>query len=426
MRTIFHQIHLILSIPFGLVITIVCLSGAALVFEKELTEFFHRDLYTVDRVAEKTLSLEALAAQVAATVPDSVSVTGITVFSDPQRAYQVSLSYPRRASVFIDPYTGEIKGRSERPAFFTCMFKLHRWLLDQLKPGETAFLGKQIVGISTLVFVVILLSGVAIWIPRTRKAVRNRLKIAVGKGWRRFWYDLHVAGGFYAAILLLAMALTGLTWSFPWYRTAFYAVFGVETNQSSSHGKPAVSAGPPEVPREKQRTVRGKQSDENVRASGGKTPVSENRKPASETHSFPTGNSEHRRSAPHAPSERQKAPLFAGWQQAYEQTNALRPDFRQLTVSENTVSVSKDGWGNQRASDRYTFDPASGKITHATLYSDQEASGKIRGWIYSVHVGSWGGLTTRLLSFLASLLGGILPLTGYYLWIKKRRRKRKN
>ena len=45
--------------------------------------------------------------------------------------------------------------------------------------------------------------------------------------------------------------------------------------------------------------------------------------------------------------------------------------------------------------------------------------GKIRGWIYSVHVGSWGGMLTRLLTFIAALIGATLPLTGYYLWIKR-------
>lgn len=38
-----------------------------------------------------------------------------------------------------------------------------------------------------------------------------------------------VAGGMYALLLVLVMALTGLTWSFGWYRTAFYTVFGVDT-----------------------------------------------------------------------------------------------------------------------------------------------------------------------------------------------------
>ena len=40
----------------------------------------------------------------------------------------------------------------------------------------------------------------------------------------------------YALFFLLAMALTGLTWSFGWYRTGFYKVFGVEVQQGGAHG----------------------------------------------------------------------------------------------------------------------------------------------------------------------------------------------
>ena len=32
------------------------------------------------------------------------------------------------------------------------------------------------------------------------------------------------------------MSLIGLTWSFSWYRTAFYKVFGVEAQQQGGHG----------------------------------------------------------------------------------------------------------------------------------------------------------------------------------------------
>ena len=42
-----------------------------------------------------------------------------------------------------------------------------------------------------------------------------------------------------------------------------------------------------------------------------------------------------------------------------------------------------------------------------------------------VHTGSWGGMLTRIITFIAALLGTTLPLTGYYLWIMKRRRKDK-
>lgn len=156
MKKIFRQIHLWLSIPFGLIITVICFSGAALVFENEIMELCRHDFYYVSKVEETPLPAGELAQKVAATLPDSISVTGISISSDPAKAYQVNLSKPRRASVYIDQYTGEIKGKYERAPFFTTMFKLHRWLLDSMKPDGGIFWGKMIVGVSTLMFVFVL------------------------------------------------------------------------------------------------------------------------------------------------------------------------------------------------------------------------------------------------------------------------------
>lgn len=121
--------------------------------------------------------------------------------------------------------------------------------------------------------------------------------------------------------------------------------------------------------------------------------------------------------------ERKPFSPFANWQKVYEELKELNPDYKQITVFKGSATVSFNRLGNQRAADRYTFNPRSGEITGATLYKDADASGKIRGWIFSVHVGSWGGLTTRILSFLAALVGASLPLTGYYLWIRRLIRK---
>ena len=41
MRKFFHQIHLWLSIPLGILISVICLTGAILVFEKEITEIMY-------------------------------------------------------------------------------------------------------------------------------------------------------------------------------------------------------------------------------------------------------------------------------------------------------------------------------------------------------------------------------------------------
>jgi uncharacterized iron-regulated membrane protein len=190
--------------------------------------------------------------------------------------------------------------------------------------------------------------------------LRNRLTVKLNKGWRRFWYDLHVAGGFYALVVLLAMALTGLTWSFPWYRTAFYNVFGVDMQK----------------------------------------PVAQNDK-----HNKREGKN--------------RADRFASWQLAFENVEMLRPEASKITVSKGEVNVAVDGWGNQRASDKYKFSEQTGEIVSEQLYADSSKANKLRGWIYSVHVGSFGGIATRVIAFLAALFGASLPLTGYYLWIRR-------
>lgn len=381
MRKIFRNIHLWLSVPFGILITLICFSGAALVFEKEVMELCHRELYFVKKVEAAPLPMEQLMTKVAATLPDSVSVTGVNISSDPERAYQVTLSKPRRASMYVDQYTGEITGKYERAPFFNFMFRMHRWLLDSMKQDGGIFWGKMIVGTSTLMFVFVLISGVVVWWPRTRKVLKNSLKIVANKGWRRFWYDLHVAGGMYALVFLLAMALTGLTWSFQWYRTGFYKTFGVEVQPSMGHGNAAANA-----------TAKGGKRD-------GKPEGRE-------------GRGAHRYSP------------YTNWQQVYEQLAEANPDYKQISVSDGSASVAVPRFGNQRGTDRYKFNPRNGEITETTLYKDLDNSGKIRGWIYSVHVGSWGGMLTRILTFVAALIGASLPLTGYYLWIRKKIKRR--
>lgn len=229
MIKLFRKIHLWLSVPFGIIITLVCFSGAMLIFEPEITRAIKSDVYYVSDVKESPLAMGELMEGVKSTLPDSISITGVTISRDPSRTYQVNLSKPRRASLFVDQYTGEITGRYERLGFFSTMFKLHRWLLDSANPhGDGVKVGKMLVGISTLIFVIALISGVVIWWPRARNNFAHSMSIPFTHGWKGFWKGLHVAGGMYALVFVLAMALTGLTWSFDWYRTAFYAVCGVE------------------------------------------------------------------------------------------------------------------------------------------------------------------------------------------------------
>lgn len=397
MIKIFRKLHLWLSVPFGIIITIICFSGAMLIFEQEITRAIRHDVYYVAEVKDTPLPMGELMESVKATLPDSVSITGVTVFSDKDRTYQVNLSKPRRASLFVDQYSGQISGKYERLGFFSTMFKLHRWLLDSANPhGDGVKVGKLLVGISTLIFVIVLITGIVIWFPRAKNNLRRSLSISFAKGWKGFWKGLHVAGGMYALIFVLAMALTGLTWSFNWYRTAFYAVCGVE-----------------HTPRNFGQTEQIKSDDrsggEGHRGNGfhGEGRHGRGEGFHGEGHrGHGEGFGGHRRSE------------FGRWQQVYDQLKVQNPDAPQITVGKETASVTLSDFGNGRASDRYEFNRRSGEVSLVTKYSDSTGADKLRGWIYSIHTGSLGGLVTRILWLLGALLGASLPLTGYYIWIK--------
>lgn len=379
MKKALRKIHLWLSVPTGIIITLVCFSGAMLVFEKEITEAIKPELYFVKEAKGEPIPMQQLMEKVEETLPDSVSISGVTVFADSTRTYQVSLSKPRRASIYVNQYTGEVTGRSERLPFFNTMFHLHRWLL-----GSSSGVGKLITGICTLVLVFILITGILMWLTNRNKPLKASLAIHVTKGWGRFWHDLHVAGGIYTTIFLLAMALTGLTWSFSWYRTGFYACFGVESSEKggahgeggNSHGEGRYSHGD------------GRNNHEGKRGEG---------------------RGFHRRSP------------YRHWDDVLNEVALKNPGYQQITLKPEVAEVVPEGRLSMRATDKYSYDRRSGEITDVQLYSAGKKDTKVRSGVYMVHTGSWGGFITRILNFLAAFIGATLPLTGYWLWFRRKR-----
>lgn len=172
MRKLFAKIHLWISLPLGILFSVICLTGAILVFENE------------------TLQLLNPSADV--------------------------MSMGKHA-----PERKELMGYD----FFHSTLRIHRWLLDAPEKKGERTVGKEIVGYSTLAMTIVLMSGIVIWWPRNRKVLKNRLSVTCSKGSRRFWYDSHVSIGFYATLLLLIMCLTGLVWSFTGWREAFWNLF---------------------------------------------------------------------------------------------------------------------------------------------------------------------------------------------------------
>ena len=394
MRRLFAKLHLWLSIPLGIFISVICLTGAILVFEQEITQALNPHLYRVKAVPDSTpLSPSELAEAIRRQVPDTLRLTSLQFARDPEQPVWAGFKNAGRKTLSVNPYTGEVNGWSKSYPFFQEVRKLHRWLLDApARKGEKS-VGKVIVGVTTLLMVVILLSGLVIWIPRTSKALKNRLCISCTKGWRRFWYDSHVATGIYTLVFLLVMALTGLTWSFGWYRTAAYSLFGAAPQ--------AAEAG------------HGNAGNREAAATSQRNPAHPDRQPDSGPR--PTGTDE--------PGTRPKGGqrLYRTWDQVLASLQRTYPVYTTIRLEQGSAQITTSPEGSLRKSDTARFQAEDGTITGITTSDQVPAAQKMKGYFYSFHTGTWGGVWTKILYCLAAFLGGILPLSGYYLWYKKKK-----
>lgn len=363
-RKFFKKVHLWLSLPVGLIITIICITGAILSFETEILESYYPERYFVKEIKETKIPVDQLIPIVNAQLKDN-TVASIKVSSNPERTYIASLSEGFRISAFVDPYTGDLKGTySFRDSFFFTMMSLHRWLMD----GSRTW-GKYTVGITTILFVFILISGLVWWFPTDKKKLKSRFKIKTKSGLKRFLHDIHVSLGIYVCIFLLISALTGLMWSFEWYRNGVCKLFGVE------------------VPAEKE----GK-------GGGGK------------------GNKEGK-----APKEIN----YQSWQAALDNLTKQVPNNEYITISDGSATILDKSAPHLRATDKYSLDNTSGEVLKVELFADQKSVSKIMSWAYALHVGAFGGIIVRILTCIACTIGGTLPLTGYYMFYRKSLKKSK-
>lgn len=164
MRMMIRKVHLWLTLPFGIFIVFLFLTGSILVFEKEV----------VTSAAEGGW----------------VSACG---WENPQ-------------------------------PFFKTTRQLHRWLLDNPSNKTEVTVGRAVVGISAIVTCLILLSGLVLWLPQKLQTLKMRFRLTTGKGALRFWYGWHALAGICCVWFLLLMALTGPAWTFAWYRNLWFGL----------------------------------------------------------------------------------------------------------------------------------------------------------------------------------------------------------
>ncbi len=386
-RKLFNDLHLWMGIGAGLVLFVVCLTGTIYTFRTEIEEWLEPDKYFVDipEGAER-MSSESLLARVQAEVADG-KVSSLTIPADPRRSYTVNVATPgqrRGTNYLVDPYTGELLGGTDGVAteFFGAVFRLHRWLLM-----ENRSVGGFIVGVATIIFVFLVLTGLVIWFPPRLKSWRQGLKVKWGGNWKRVNHDLHNALGFYASLLLLVMALTGLFWSFEWYRNGWYAMWGVENTRRA--GGPQGGGGQRHGP-------------------GGDGPGKARAKATANKPDV-------------------KAMTLEQLLAIADNELPYRGNYRVSVPAPGADAVAirkyKTGFFAHPAADELSLDPVSGKVIDKEVFAEKPLNERIGRSVKALHVGDVFGTFSKILYFIACLIGTSLPVTGTLIWFNKWRKK---
>jgi uncharacterized iron-regulated membrane protein len=239
---------------------------------------------------------------------------------------------------------------------------LHRWLL-----GGSKSIGKYIVGIATLLFLVILITGIILWWPKTKKILVQRLKIKQTAGWKRLNNDLHIVLGFYSAIFLFVFAFTGLAWSFEWFNKGIYKVTA----------SPVSSPAPP------------------------KSAFVANTKQVSLEQALVAAKS-----------------VYPEVQ--YYSVSIPKDTTGAVAVSTLSAEAVHDG-----ATDVVYIDQYNARILGKLEFKDRSLGAKVRSTFKPVHTGSIGGVPTKIIAFIVCLLGATFPVSGTIMWWNRTRKKKK-
>ncbi len=70
------------------------------------------------------------------------------------------------------------------------------------------------------------------------------------------------------------------------------------------------------------------------------------------------------------------------------------------------------------------YSVVDGKEYFVIGHDDFNIAQKFRNINYGIHVGSIYGLPTKIIAFIVSLFSASLPVSGWYIWLNRRKKKR--
>jgi len=358
--------HRWLGFISGLVVFIISITGCIYCFQDEVQDalYGYRKVEVQTKPFVKPSALKLLALQ---KFPEG-KITSIGYLGR-ERSALVRLSVEKKViALYVDPYSGKILHTElAKSSFFAFIKDVHLYLFLPKK------IGKTIGGISVVVFVVILVTGLILWWPKRKSDRKRSFKIKWGAKWKRVNYDLHNVLGFYVTAIVIIIAFTGLSFSYDWMSKGIYLAANLGKN----------------FPEEKKKF----KSDSIASAA------------------YPQAN------------------LVID--QAYQLVRVKSPAAAYLLFipgakAGSVISVTAYPEPLHFSyNDNYAFDQYSGKLLKFLPNARKSAGMTLNGMNYDIHTGQIAGLPGKIIVFLSSLISASLPVTGLILYLGKKKKPKK-
>jgi len=360
-------LHLWLGLASGIIVFIMGITGCLLVFELEIKELTSPYLHVEAQSPDKLLPPSKIYAAVHKALPNK-EIHGVW-YNGLDKSIKVDIESD--SLIYVNPYNGKITGMVHHEDFFHFMDEGHRnlWLEREI--------GSQITAWATVIFFFLLISGLILWFPKKwNKTTRNAsFKIKWDAKFKRLNYDLHNVMGFYTLILAMLIAFTGLLMSFHWLRESTYWIAGGWADEKDK--KEQVIAA-------KKDTLSQQQLDKLAGADfiwkKVRTEIAKENKEAVIIH------------FPDEPKDN-----------FYACTDMNKGVWRDLYFDSQTLELLPN--------------------SHQYIGDERFSTWLMRS-NYSLHIGAIGGITTKIIYFMASLICASLPITGFYIWWGRKKKQR--
>ncbi|EZP69572.1 Sulfite reductase (NADPH) [Sphingomonas paucimobilis] len=360
-RWIIFQLHWLLGVTAGIVLAIMGLTGGTLSFREEIVELLSPGVVGVVPDGRPLLSGPALAEQVLRQRPGA-DIGRIIVHDDPTRAAWISFTEGgERQTNYVEPTTGRLLGPGRGHHFFELVTDVHRYMA---MPDGGKGWGRQITGFAALSLVFFALSGLYLRWPKRPLDWRAWLVLDLRMSGRNLYRALHAVIGSWLILFYLVSALSGLWWSYGWYRD----------------GLTRLLAGP-----------------------------------------------EQSRSAPPSRSDDAEPDIALAWRGFEQATRGASYATITASLRANGAvqfRARHHDARHHRVSDELVIDGVTGAVVSAEPYAQRSVGQDIIVSIYEIHRGAYFGLIGRIGLMLSSLLMPLFTITGFLLYFARRRRQR--